>query len=196
MTAKNKSTGVARAPAVDRLLDAALRLFYRDGYHAVGIDAILAEAQVAKMTLYNHFPSKTDLIVAVLERQGARLRQRRQEFIDAAGRDPRARFAAVFLYLEEWFRSPDFNGCAFIRAVGEFPASASPVNRTVVVWRMRYLALLEELLTAISPVGARELAEHTLLLTEGAIVVAHTFRDPLAARRAKVAAEILVAASV
>ena len=87
--------------------------------------------------------------------------------------------------MEEWFRSPDFNSCAFIRAVAEFPASDSPVNQAVVAWRTRYLALLEELLAAISVVRPRKLAEQIFLLTEGAIVVAHTFRDPLAARRAK-----------
>ena len=183
------------SPKYEKLLDTALRLFYRDGYHAVGIDTVLAEAQVAKITLYNHFPSKTDLIVAVLARQAARLAATRQALIDAAGTDPRARFLALFTWLEEWFRRTDFNGCAFIRAVGEFPASDSPINQTVVAYRTRYLDLIESLLAALPIAKPRALAEEILLLTEGAIVVAHTFRDPLAARRARHAAEALLAAA-
>jgi AcrR family transcriptional regulator len=191
---------VASVPAAgsksEQLVSTALRLFYRDGYHAVGIDTVLAEAGVAKMTLYKHFPSKTDLIVAVLVRQAARLGAERQALIDAAGTDPAARFAALFTWFEQWFRSPDFNGCAFIRAVAEFPASESPVNKTVVAYRTRYLDLLEGLVSAMQVAKPRTVAEEILLLTEGAIVVAHTFRDPLAARRAKHAALAIVAAAL
>jgi AcrR family transcriptional regulator len=60
----------ASTPKRDLLMDTAADLFYRDGYHAVGIDRILAEAGLAKMTLYHHFASKDELIVAVLERRG------------------------------------------------------------------------------------------------------------------------------
>ena len=200
------TTGAADAPSVpmasaigspkyEQLLTTALRLFYRDGYHAVGIDTVLAEAGVAKMTLYNHFPSKTDLIVAVLARQAARLGAERTVLIEAAGADPAARFAALFAWLEQWFRSPEFNGCAFIRAVAEFPAAESPVNRTVVAYRLRFLDLLERLVADLRVAKPRTVAEQILLLTEGAIVVAHTFRDPLAARRARQAAAAVVAAA-
>ena len=61
------------SPKRDRLMATAWRLFYRDGYRAVGIDTLLAEAEVAKMTLYNHFDSKEALIVAVLEKRSAEL---------------------------------------------------------------------------------------------------------------------------
>ena len=57
----------------DHLIDTALRLFGRDGYHAVGIDRVIAEAGVARMTLYNHFKSKDELILAVLHRRDERL---------------------------------------------------------------------------------------------------------------------------
>ena len=60
------------SPKRDHLVDTAAALFQRDGFHATGIDTILAEAGVAKMTLYNHFKSKDELIVAALEVEGAR----------------------------------------------------------------------------------------------------------------------------
>ena len=61
----------AERSARDRILDTVSQLFYRDGYHAVGIDTIVERSGVAKMTLYRHFPSKDDLIAAYLERANA-----------------------------------------------------------------------------------------------------------------------------
>ena len=82
-------------PKRDHLLETAFRLFYRDGYHAVGIDTILAEAGLAKMTLYHHFKSKEELIVAALERRGEQIRVARGEynFRAVAGKSPRNRGA-------------------------------------------------------------------------------------------------------
>ena len=76
-------------PKRDHLLDTAFRLFYRDGYHAVGIDTILAEAKLAKMTLYHHFSSKEELIVALLDRRSTELGEKVRGLIDQAGSSPR-----------------------------------------------------------------------------------------------------------
>ncbi|MCP4245656.1 MAG: helix-turn-helix transcriptional regulator, partial [bacterium] len=59
----------------DQLVSVALDLFCRHGFHATGIDTIVAEAGVAKMTLYKHFRSKEDLVVAALELQDRRSRE-------------------------------------------------------------------------------------------------------------------------
>lgn len=192
MVKTSKASSSQGSTKYEMLLDAALRLFYREGYHAVGIDSVIAEAQVAKMTLYNHFPSKTELILAVLDRQASRMAEARRDRIEAAGNEPRAQFLAIFDWLEEWFRQPTFNGCAFIRAVGEFPSADSEVNRAVVKYRTRFLELLESLLASMDIREPSEFAQRILLLTEGAIVVSHTFRDPEAASRARRVAEDLL----
>src|SRR3954470_22982183 len=97
-----------KSPKRDLLMDTARRLFYRDGYRAVGIDTILAEAGVAKMTLYNHFASKEELIIAVLEQRDREFRESILATVNATGSNPEKRLLAVFDWLEGWFGSEDF----------------------------------------------------------------------------------------
>src|ERR1700760_4093697 len=113
---KTPPIAVSDSPKRAELVGTAWRLFYRDGYHAVGIDTVLAEAGVAKMTLYKHFPSKEDLIAAVLDRRSSDLRAGLERAIEAAGRSPAKRLLAIFDAFDALFQSADFNGCAFIKA--------------------------------------------------------------------------------
>src|SRR5690554_8178012 len=95
--------------AAERLLDVASRLFYTRGVPNVGINEIIARAGVARMTLYHHFPSKDDLVKAVLERR----REERAAWLaraDAAAEAPPGRGLAVFDLLEEWLQAPDYRG--------------------------------------------------------------------------------------
>ena len=112
----------------DHLVQTALRLFMSDGFHATGIDAILAEAGCAKMTLYNHFKSKNELIVAALERRDHAWREWFQEAVERRASSPRDRMLAIFVALEEWYRQ-DFRGCAFINASAEYPRRNHPIHR-------------------------------------------------------------------
>jgi len=94
-----------RPAARERILEAASRLFLRDGFRAVGVDTIVAEAGIAKMTLYTHFPSKDDLIVAYLERANGQF----WEWLDGASAgvdDPRARLVAMFDAVGKLANSP------------------------------------------------------------------------------------------
>ena len=108
----------ARGSARDRILETAYRLFSRHGIQAVGIDTIVAESHVAKMTLYRYFPSKEDLVLAFLD-----LRQQRwtHEWLEAGierrAATPQERLLSVFDLLDEWFRRSDFEGCPFISAL-------------------------------------------------------------------------------
>lgn len=109
---------MATPSARDRILDTAARLFYRDGYRATGIDKIIAESGVAKMSLYRHFPSKNDLIAAFLERRHDHWMA---WFEDAVRRRLAARRNLDVLAdaLAEWFQTEDYRGCAFINVVAE-----------------------------------------------------------------------------
>lgn len=186
---------VESTPKRDLLLDTAWELFYRDGYHAVGIDRILAEAGLAKMTLYHHFSSKEELIIAALERRGRKIGAAIGAALEAAGPSPRKRLLALFDWHEEWFASKDFNGCAFIRAVGEYPESKSAIHQVVVRQKQAARDRLEALLKEMGISSPGKMAIQLHLLLEGAIVGAHTFGDPAIIRNAREAALALIKAS-
>lgn len=161
------------SPKRDHLLATATRLFYREGYRATGIDTLLAEAGVAKMTLYHHFASKEDLIVAVLEQRSQGLTASTRTAMAAAGRSPARQLAAVFDALKQWFASDDFKGCAFIRALSEYPDPAHPIHRTAWQHKRAMNALLRDLVASAGVKDPGRLADTLSLLVDGAIVAAH-----------------------
>lgn len=182
------------SPKRDQLLDTAWRLFYRDGYHAVGIDTILAEAGVAKMTLYNHFASKDDLIVAVLERRHDQFMESLENAIEAAGRAPMKRLLAVFDWLQAWLTSDGFNGCAFIRAVAEYPRADERPHQVAAAHKQSVIDRMAALAKDAGLKDAAAVGRHLALLIEGAIVTAHTFGPGNVARDTREAARRLIAA--
>lgn len=180
------------SPKRDHLMATAWRLFYRDGFRAVGIDLILAEAGVAKMTLYNHFASKEELIVALLEKRDRELRASIVATVEAAGKSPTKRLLAVFDWLEDWFGSADFNGCVFIRALSEYPEATHAIHRTA--WNHK-VAVKQMLTSLCDAAGAKDpdaLAETLSLLIDGAIVAAHGTRETGSARSARATAAALL----
>src|SRR3954452_2648383 len=94
--------------ARQRVLETADRLFYQEGVRAVGIDRVIAEAGVAKMSLYNHFPSKDDLILAVLKYREERVNEFFRAAIERHGKHTRDKLRAFFAGLKDWFHTPDF----------------------------------------------------------------------------------------
>lgn len=160
--------------ARERILDNASRLFYRDGFRAVGVDTIIAESGVAKMTLYRHFPSKDDLIVAYLERANLEF----WEWLEPATagvEDPRDRLLATFEAVGKLSTSPKCLGCTFQATAAEFPDRDNPGHRVAMehkrAVRGRFRKLAEE-------AGLREpgvLADQLLLLMDGAFVAARMF---------------------
>lgn len=181
----------------DDLIDTALRLFYRGGFNATGIDKILAEAGVAKMTLYKHFPSKDDLILAVLERRDEQFRAWLVAEMDKAGPDPRTQLLAMFDALESWFNGEafkplGFNGCAFINASSEFGEQQHPAHQAAAAHKQCIVEHLEALCAEAGSQAPRELAEKLALLKEGAISTAHVRGMPEAAQIAKAIAATLI----
>lgn len=177
----------------EQLIEASIALFNREGYHATGIDRILAEAGVAKMTLYSHFRSKEELILAALRRRDETFRNGFMRAVEKRAKAPRDRLLALFDVLGEWFASRDFFGCMFINACGEFADRAHPVHAAVAEHKRLLLAYIR---TLAADAGARDpeaLAKQLHLLVGGAIVHAHVAGDATAARDAKAAAAVLLA---
>lgn len=116
-----------------RLLDAAYELFSTRGIQAVGTNEIIERAGVAKATLYSHFRSKNDLVLAFLERRD---QVWTKEWIEREARrraaTPEKQLVAIFDLLDEWFRSPDFEGCSFVNVLleleSEHPAGEASIR--------------------------------------------------------------------
>src|SRR3954464_3105680 len=125
-----------RPTARDRILETAYELFSRHGTRAVGVDRIIAECGIAKMTLYRNFPSKDDLILAFLERREQRwTRAWLQAEAERRGATPAQRLLAIFDTFEGWFAREDFEGCSFIKVRLEVGDFEDPVRQASV----RYL---------------------------------------------------------
>lgn len=176
----------------DHLVDTALSLFNRDGYHAVGIDRVLAEAGVAKMTLYNHFKSKDDLILAVLRRRDEQFRHWFMRSVEKRASDPRGRLFAAFDAVGEWFASDDFSGCMFINAAAEYAEHDDPIHKIAADHKQMVRSYLKQAAEDAGADDPPELASELMMLVEGATVMAYVAGDKEAAGSARRAAETLI----
>jgi len=179
----------------EALLTTAAELFSRQGYRAVGIDTLLAEAGVAKMTLYKQFGSKEELIAAVLERLAGEISSGLSARLAAAPGGSRQRILAVFDWLADWVRSPNFHGCLFIKAAGEYPEAGDRPRQVAEAFKAGCRELLEGLCGELGINDPARLARQLHLLMEGALVIAFLERDPSSATDARDAAEMLIAAA-
>ena len=177
----------------DHLVQTALRLFQRDGFHATGIDRIVSESGVAKMTLYKHFKSKDELILAALRRRDEEFRNWFMRSVESRGFTPRERLVAIFDVLEEWFADPQFKGCTFINASSEFGDKDDPVHATCAEHKGLVLGFVRDLAAAAGAKDPSDLAMGLTMLMEGAVVMAHVAGETDAARRARQSAEVLIA---
>lgn len=176
----------------DRLLAVAARLFCREGIHATGVDRILAEAGVAKATLYRNFGSKENLITAVLRYEGEQWRRWFFDVLDARQVSGRDALIAMFEVLAEWFRMDTYYGCAFINAVGEHDKT-DPAVRDLAL-EHKY-AILDRIRAEAVTAGALDpdtLTHWMALLIDGAIVTAMITRDAACAAVAQDAARVLI----
>ncbi len=175
------------------ILDTAYVLFKQDGFHATGMDRVIAEAGIAKMTLYRHFPTKEGLIVAVLVWRAERFSQQLDGLAEAA-RTPNEKIAAIFDWHGRWFSSPGFAGCLFQHALAEFAGPDHPVFKAAAcqkdAFRRRIAAILEEMVPADS---AASMAAGVSMLIEGATLLARIGQGDGAIRDARRAALSLIA---
>lgn len=174
-----------------RVLNAADQLFNERGVHTVGMDDIRDAAGVPLKRLYREFPSKADLVQAVLHRRDDDVRKGIARFVDARASEPRPQILAVFDYLYEWFSQPDFRGCMFINTAGELGGTSNDVAR---IARRHKLAVRSYLAGLVDDAGfPATLADQLLILANGAMVTAAINGTPDPARHARDAAEVLLA---
>ena len=191
------NTHMARTPATtsdarNRILETADRLFYREGIRAVGIDRVIAEAEVAKATLYAHFPSKDDLIVAVLHHREDSVQEFFHTAMERHEKRTKDRLKAFFATLKDWFASPDFRGCAFINTAVELADPKHPGSKFVREYKQRFREMLDGLVEEAVGKAHSKLTPQVAILVEGAIVTAVIHGSADAADVARDAALALV----
>src|SRR3954454_17450386 len=156
--------------AHSRLLNAATRLFCKNGINATGIDAIIEDAGTAKTTLYKLFGSKTNLVHAVLESEGKQWREWFIGAIEAGGGDAQTKLTRIFPALKSWFGEERFYGCPFINAVGEHDKDQKQFRAVAMKHKKVVLTHIEKLASEMGAAEPQMLAHQLALLIDSAIV--------------------------
>jgi len=189
-------SSASRPCARDRIMAAASELFYKEGVHSVGIDRIIAESGVAKMSLYNHFKSKDALIAAWLDEQHHSWRECFQNAIArhaaASGESP---LLAIFDVLREGIEKPNFRGCAFINSAVELVDAEHPGYQITLAHEQAVADCILTLVKEANLPNPENLAQQLLILIQGATIVAMMHGCPNAAGQAKAAAATLIEAA-
>jgi AcrR family transcriptional regulator len=192
MSAGERATG-GRDSGRERVLETAYELFSRHGTRAVGVDRIIAESGVAKMTLYRNFASKDDLILAFLERREERwTREWLQATVEGRAETPAQRLLAIFDTFGEWFARDDFEGCSFINVMLEIDDAGSPVRRESVRQLSEIRGFIGGLAKDAGVDDVDGFARQWHILMKGCIVAAAE-GDELAAGRARELGTLLLA---
>ena len=168
--ARGRRSKAARVPpSVERLVETATAMFNRFGIHATGIDRILTESGVARMTLYNHFGSKDGLVREVLQRESVAWFERLDRAMAAAGPTAWDRVSVYFDVLHAWSSQADFKGCGFMNAVGESSRDDDRVRPIARAHRDANVAYVRRLLDPAAP-DADGLADTIVMIADGATV--------------------------
>lgn len=175
----------------NQLLHSARKLFEAEGFHTTGIDKILDEAGVAKMTLYNQFGSKDQLIVAVLDHASQGMIDRLLRAVEPLP-DPYDQVLGIFDALADWYSDPEFCGCMVQAAVAEFPDPQSPPAQAARSHLLRMTAMFETLCRRAELPDSPTLASMLAMLASGSNCTARQIRTRLPADHARMIAEILL----
>jgi AcrR family transcriptional regulator len=176
----------------ERVSRAAYELFSREGIRAVGVDAVIARAGTAKMTLYRNFPSKDDLILDFLRRREQLwTREWLQAESQRRGDTPQEQLLAIFDVFSDWFSRPDFEGCAFLTAMIEVNDRDHPVHQAAVSHLANIRSYIEDLARAAGIGDPGSFARKWHILMKGSIMAAHE-GDTAAAARAREIGELLL----
>jgi len=160
-----------KTPTRQRLVEAAVRRFYRDGFRSVGIDQVLADVGISKTAFYKHFESKEDLMLAALETQNRWLQDTFRTMIHQRG-GPTAigRLYAVLDVVERLIESDDFHGCIFVKVAMEFPLPHEPAHVLASKSKQAIEDIVHALAVEADASDPRALARELCLIMEGAYV--------------------------
>jgi AcrR family transcriptional regulator len=180
----------------ERLVAAAIELFYTHGFAAIGLDQVIEAAGVTKTTFYKHFEGKDDLMVAAVKRRDEWESQAWERAVrKVAGDDPASQLLGMIDVMDLWFNDSDFKGCMFINAAAEFPNPHDPVHQAAASYKKKTRDRRRDLALAAGAdaKSAEIFADCFTALIEGALILRQTHGRNDAARAIRPAVEQLMA---
>ena len=192
MDGKHTESASSRPNARERILSAAGSLFYREGIHATGVERIAEEAGVSKRTMYQHFPSKTQLVEAYLRRIHETGGMPNERALDVPGASPRNRLLAIF----DSPPSDRFRGCPFHNAAVEAADHMPGVHDVVHEHKLQFIARLTDVAAKAGATDAYQLGHQLAVLFEGATSLATSLNDTAPVLHARSAAEVLIDSAI
>jgi AcrR family transcriptional regulator len=189
MTGEKDMTSATR----QRILKTAHDLFYRDGFNVVGLDRIIGDVGVTKTTFYNHFQSKDDLMLEVLQMHDRWWRQTFTEKLrELGGETPRGQIMAAFDVISELVRADDYNGCIFINVAIQFPWAHDPAHRVAADHKAALTTIIRQLAAYAGASDASSFAEEFCLVLEGTYITHQVNSNPEAVRIGRRIGQMLV----
>ena len=163
-----------------KIIETATSLFYKNGYNLTGINEIIAEAGIAKATLYSHFKSKEDICIAYLKYKNDTFIIEIEKFCTTQKKG-KAQLVAIFDFLLNFFQSNDFNGCWCIRTVAEIPSDNEYIRGEIQGQKKDFLKFIEKLTQDNFPEKSQDsvenLSKQIYLLYESAVAESHLHQD-------------------
>jgi AcrR family transcriptional regulator len=169
-----------------------LDLFHREGFHNVGIDRILSEAGVAKMTLYNHFPSKQALILECLRQRDQEARGWFRTCVESRASDPDDRLLVLFDAVAEQCGKDEYPGCLFLNACAQFTGRDDPIRAAAAEHKRLMTRYIHELCAEAGYENAGELSQQLSILLDGVMTRSAFVENKRAAVLAKQVARVLL----
>jgi len=162
-----------RTSKQDELVEKALIIFNRNGFHATGMDMLARQTGISKTSMYKYFATKEDLILATLKLRDEKFLRWFTARIEKLATTPDKQLLAIFDVLAEWFTQPGFSSCMFIKAAAEYQSRDHPIHQQAARHKKQKLAYITKLAKTAKYPNPTATARHLMLLIEGATVTAH-----------------------
>ena len=170
-----------------RIIETASRLFYLNGYNQTGINQIVAEANVAKASMYQHFRSKQDIAVAYLVRRHIMWMVKLDTYV-LKEQNPKLKIIAAFDYLLDWLNDVNFRGCGWQNIITDLPQGHDKINEQAIFHKNELRTWIHDILKKDEKYSSKEaenVGDEILILIEGAIILSQILKDELPILTAK-----------
>jgi AcrR family transcriptional regulator len=179
------------SPKKRQIVEAAFKLFKARGFYATGVDLIMQTASVSKRTLYKYFPTKNDLIVAVLDYYRTTYAEYLNQILNQKDNSSREKILAIFEDAKQWFEDINFHGCLAVNAMGEFSGKDQAIENSCIRFKRWEIEVLQTLSKDIDSKQPDELAYKLFVLLEGMSSIAQVTKGTCPVDMTAMANEII-----